>query len=268
MEIKYVIADPTGNITALVETPVQQRQQPNVAALLMERHPRVEQVGFLGHGPGCHISLRMAGGEFCGNAAMSAAAVCLSRRGPLDGEAAIRVRVSGASESVPVSVSPGQSGFVCCVQMPLPKSISVINFKLGSRVLRSPVVSFSGISHVIVPGNTDRAAAEPALRRWCSGEKLKAAGLMLLDESSLSLTPLVYVPEADTMFWESSCASGTSAVGAWLSERDGRDMSLSLSEPAGRLTVEARRGEGALCSLHLGGLVSIVSENILETVEI
>ena len=43
----YAILDPTGNITALVETPVDPARQPETAAALMARHPQVEQVGFL-----------------------------------------------------------------------------------------------------------------------------------------------------------------------------------------------------------------------------
>ena len=56
---------------------------------------------------------------------------------------------------------------------------------------------------------------------------------MLLDEASGRLDPLVYVPQADTLFWERSCASGTAAVGAWA----GPGTALSLKEPGGVLTV-------------------------------
>ena len=45
--LKYSILDPTGNITALVESPVPVSGQPSVADAVMERHPDVEQVGFV-----------------------------------------------------------------------------------------------------------------------------------------------------------------------------------------------------------------------------
>ena len=45
--LQYSIFDPTGNITALVESPVPVERQPAVAAALMARHPEVEQVGFV-----------------------------------------------------------------------------------------------------------------------------------------------------------------------------------------------------------------------------
>ena len=89
--IIFSILDPTGNITALVESEVSIDRQPSVAAGIMDLYEDVEQVGFVGFSRNdvhmgcdsntgmadnnCHIDcqLRMAGGEFCGNAAMSAA---------------------------------------------------------------------------------------------------------------------------------------------------------------------------------------------------
>ena len=46
-QIKYCIFDPTGNITALVESPVIIDRQPGVADGIMKKHPEVEQVGFI-----------------------------------------------------------------------------------------------------------------------------------------------------------------------------------------------------------------------------
>ncbi|MBQ9612826.1 MAG: hypothetical protein IJV14_09590, partial [Lachnospiraceae bacterium] len=45
--IKYSIMDPTGNVTALVESPVGLSMQPDVADRIMKKHPEVEQAGFL-----------------------------------------------------------------------------------------------------------------------------------------------------------------------------------------------------------------------------
>ena len=43
--LRYTILDPTGNITALVETSVPVEKQPGIAAEIMKCHPKVEQVG-------------------------------------------------------------------------------------------------------------------------------------------------------------------------------------------------------------------------------
>ena len=43
--VRYVLMNPTGNLTALVISPVQPRERPAVTAALL---PRCEQVGYLG----------------------------------------------------------------------------------------------------------------------------------------------------------------------------------------------------------------------------
>ena len=92
---RYCLLDPTGNITILAGLPVgpeQRNDLPGIAASLMEKEPSAEQVGFLGPGDGnCDLSLTMAGGEFCGNATMSAAAVFLASREPAEALTAVRI---------------------------------------------------------------------------------------------------------------------------------------------------------------------------------
>ena len=96
-----MILDPTGNITALAESPVSIEEQPAAARKLMLHHPEVEQVGFVRFAPpdgnGVSAALRMAGGEFCGNASMSAAALCLLRDPEKEAEE-LRIRASGAAQ--------------------------------------------------------------------------------------------------------------------------------------------------------------------------
>ena len=70
---------------------------------------------------------------------------------------------------------------------------------------------------------------------------LDGLGLMFLEEGPAArrMTPLVFVPGADTVFWESSCASGSSAVGMCLASREGTPVDLSLAEPGGKLHVKS-----------------------------
>ncbi len=169
-EICYILMDPTKNMTILVETPVPPESQPSVAARLMEREPAAEQVGFLsasggtGHSEStsaasmpdaadrpaqCAISLRMAGGEFCGNAAMSAAAYYSMCAGITEGQ--VSVQVSGTPAPVTVDIKRPENGTVtsrrAAVHMPHPVSVETISFPEGQIF---PVVTFLGISHVIV----------------------------------------------------------------------------------------------------------------------
>lgn len=246
MELIYSLLDPTKNMTVLVDTPVPISRQPLCAAKLMEREKTAEQVGFLSPGKlgEYNIAMRMAGGEFCGNATMSAAALYAMRTGLTQGQ--VSVSVSGASLPVTVDVKKQTDG--SCkgtVQMPLPRSITSARLELNGSTLLLPVVNFPGISHVILElpasGET-KEAVEQSVKHWCRVLNADSLGVMLLDRAENRLTPLVYVPEANTLFWESSCASGTAAVGAYLANQTGAPIAIALKEPGGILTVEAVPG--------------------------
>ena len=250
------IWDPTGNITALVESPVAPERQPDAAAALMRRHPAVEQVGFLRFparpdADGVSAALRMAGGEFCGNASMCAAALCLLRRDAGQGtEELVRVRVSGAEEPVTVRLRREEAeSFRARVRMPAPRSVGEADFAFGGVSGRLPLVRMAGISHILIgPGSgfgallRDRAAAGRAVRAWCAELGAEGLGLMFLGETAgeTHLTPLVYVPGSGTEFWEHACASGSAAIGMALAARGGAPVRLTLREPGGVLTVESR----------------------------
>lgn len=259
-DIKYLIFDPTGNITALVETGVDPADQPAAAAGIMEREPDVEQVGFVtlaGGEPddGIPVSLRMAGGEFCGNATMCAAALYMMRAG-MQGEADIKVRVSGTSGAFDVSLARrGPEEFAAAVTMPPALSIDELKLSGGaypdSDSLSLPIVRMEGIAHVIIEPDSgffglkdDRALAETLLRGWCGAIGAECLGMMFVGDGgagsgSRSLTPLVYVPGADTMFWENSCASGSAAAGIYLAAKEDRPVDVSFEEPAGNMRVES-----------------------------
>ena len=276
--INYCIFDPTGNITALVESSVPVDEQPAVAAEIMAAEPAVEQVGFITYTDdkaaavsGVPVSLRMAGGEFCGNATLCAAALYALKKG-LQGSADVRVKVSGAPEPLAVSLEQtGEAAFAGAVTMPPAKSIDELKLSNGTlsdeSALRLPVVRMGGIDHIIIEPDSgflglkdDKALAENLIRGWCSALGSDCLGMMFLGESSgdfsdeagqpagtlnspalsrRTLTPLVYVPGADTMFWENSCASGSAAAGLYLAAQAGTSVDVTFDEPAGRIRVES-----------------------------
>ena len=82
--------------------------------------------------------------------------------------------------------------------------------------------------------------AERLAREWCAYLNSDALGLMFLNREEESLTPLVYVPGAGTLCWETACASGTTAVGAYFAAKTGRPVNLKLKQPGGVLEIDAR----------------------------
>ena len=239
MELAYTLLDPTGNRTVLVKTPVPAERQPALALALMAAEPAAEQVGFLSPGGAdADIALRMAGGEFCGNAAMCAAAVRAEEK--RTAEADLLVRVSGARLPVPVRVRLQSDGSRLCEarfpEHPIPE-LAVL--PLNGETRRFSLVRFGGIAHLILPGDLDRALAEHAAPDWCAFLGAEALGCMLFDEDAGRLTPLVFVPGAQTLCWERSCASGSAAVGAFLAWKRGAAVEADLAQPGGILHVSA-----------------------------
>ena len=242
--IRYSILNPNGNITALVESQIPQEMQPEIAGKIMDLHPDVEQVGFvcfhdeeplhsgdrlpdgiqvrLPDGDrlpnGIQVRLRMAGGEFCGNASLSAAALYLHRQESAGSDAVpypaepsgascfmgdgsesgvcrektALLSVSGFSGTVEVKLQAEESGrFVGAVAMPPAVRISRREFSFDTIKDTLPLVQMEGISHIMIEPEsaffslTERKdAAEEAVKRWCSDLGADCLGLMFLKACS------------------------------------------------------------------------------------
>ena len=283
--LHFSILDPTGNITALVEDPVELSKQPLVAAEIMRRYPEVEQVGYLTYRKEgeSRVQMRMAGGEFCGNASMSAAALYQMRCGNrdlalTDSPVCLTLKVSGAAQPVRVQLDQiGNDAFRCSIDMPPAISIEEKRFEYKKLCGVLPLVRMEGIIHLIIEQDSpfyalihDRQSAQEAVRSWCSQLGADGLGLMFLGGSPVrsdrsqnsgsslerkdhkgsekvaesDLTPLVYIPGSDTVFWENSCASGTSAAGMYIADRSEVPVAMSFREPGGRLEVESHSAAG------------------------
>lgn len=263
MNISYTKIDPSGNITLIVDSFVPRKEQSRIASELMAHDPEAEQVGFLeaASDPCCAVHLQMMGGEFCGNATLSAAAVIMRQFG-LD-SCDMLIEVSGAPE--PVKVTGAIFSLDCFngeVAMPLPESISECSFFDGFDCYTLPLVRFPGICHAIAPVDAiSREKAEAVIGTWCRQIKSDALGLMFFDKNKSTLTPLVYVESTGTAVWEGSCASGTAAVASYLAELDGEHASVCLFEPRGRLSAEAACSGSQVTSLKLSGSAVIRGKN-------
>ena len=255
MKNSYYYADPTGNITLLAPLLPDGADIGREAKKLMTLEPSAEQVGFLGNsGAGYDISLQMAGGEFCGNATLSAAAVfCINTERKLDDAEIVRVSASGAAAPVPVLIKQtGNKTFLGTVSMPLPLDISIADLQCDGERFSLPIVRFEGITHLLSFRPLRIETAEKILKEQCSALQADALGIMQIDTNTGTLLPFVYVPKSGTLFREGSCASGTTAAGSWFRKKIGPGR-WEFAEPAGNLIIDAQ-GDGRLL---LTGSVSI-----------
>ena len=260
MDLSYILADPSGNTTAFVLSPVSPGQYGPVARSVMALLD-AEQVAFVHHG-----RMDMMGGEFCGNASRSFAlwqalhtgdGRCLS---PFSGEKTETVTVSGAPHSLTVTLRGEEDRLYAAIEMPLPRRVLPLEQSpLGPCTL----VEYPGISHILLedrdPLDTDLSNANALL----SGLSAESGCFGLLYRSGDRMRPLVYVRDTDTCVWESSCASGTCAVAAALALRQDKTLSLELFQPGGSLMAKATVERGRLVSLTLDGPVTFPKSGIL-----
>ncbi len=260
MDLRYILADPRGNTTAFVLTPVARADYGPVARRVMAALD-AEQVAFVHDG-----RMDMMGGEFCGNASRSFAlwqalhtADGLSLR-PFTGEQTVTGRVSGAPHPLEVTLRGDGRSLRAAVAMPLPRRVLPLSDPaLGPVTL----VEYPGISHLALenrqPQDTDLTAARSLLARLEAEDC--CFGLLYVD--STHMRPLVYVRDTDTLIWEASCASGTCAVAAARALAQKSDLQLELFQPGGSLTAKAYLQNGQLTALTLDGPVTFPKSGTL-----
>ena len=254
MRIRYIPADPAGNLTALALTRVPPGLRAQAAAQLM-RQAAVEQAAFVDEESLSSPLPRMdmMGGEFCGNASRAFGLYAAVRRGL--GERELRVRVSGASEPVLVTLEPERGR--AFAQMPLPHALETV--RVGEKAV--PVVRMEGIAHAVLLGE----APSPALAQAVLASMPRESAQGVLFSQGARMTPLVHVAATGTSVWESSCGSGSVAL-AWLLSRnlpDG-DHAFSFAEPGGSIEVRVSIRSGRAAFATMGGRVSLGAEREIE----
>lgn len=273
MKLHYYKCNPTENMTILVMDPVPKREQAAVATRLMaENHLFAEQVGFVtlvNHSEqetGVHAKLNMMGGEFCANATRSLAAVLHLQGLPgvfIDGGQEYFLQVSGVEEKLRCRVLPldREATYQASVELPRPLKMKTLQINHDNRLVAGTLVVFPGITHLVVDDTqlTDRNTFYPTIMKQLTHRKDEALGIMFYNPSTHYITPLVWVRETDTLFWEKGCGSGTAAVGAYLADHHQRSVMVDIKQPGGVLSIEAEWDQG-IRKLCLTGEISIVSE--------
>lgn len=251
MTIDYYILNPSGNITILITTKVDEKLHKNVASKIMNLHPEAEQAGFVGINKDGLPFLKMAGGEFCGNATLCTSALYLHRHGIKPNESA-NIKIDSSGAEMPISVKltcDSEAEYHGTVEMPSPVKIESKIFNLNEKEYELPVVNFGGIEHIISEIKMSQSEAEEAAVKWCKDISAPCLGIMFVDDDKL--TPLVYAPGADTLCWESSCASGTTAAGVYFAAKENKKTDISFNEPGGILRIQAAPGKAPELTNHL-----------------
>jgi diaminopimelate epimerase len=262
MTIDYLVADPSGNTTILVLTPVPKEEHSALAAKLLALPGiEAEQVGYVTREAGKPLRVDMMGGEFCGNASRSAAAWALACDGGTQG--VYDVSCSGCDTVLPAKVAQKGDGlYEAFIEMPYPEDVSGVLVDAGDVPARFFRVDLPGITHFVhfVPDleGIDKEKYWHILADYVDGEDFPAYGLILCDTKEQTMIPAVYVRDTDTLYWENSCGSGSAAVAAALACTTHKNVACYMKQPGGTLAIAAKVGEqGELQQIFIGGPVKL-----------
>lgn len=256
-KLTYLRANPTGNITLLVTSSVDRIDQPRVSAAMMKAL-NCEQVGFIESAgrEDALCRLQMMGGEFCGNATVSAAAMIARNQGVTEGKSVtVPLEVSGAEGILKCRVTNCGKYYTGTVKMPRVNRIE--------ELPQGTLVRMNGIAHLIVSEKYDMEMAEKTLRGLADCLEEDACGLLQWVDGFM--IPLVYVKKTNSMVWETSCASGSTAIGCIAAARNKAGTAVTeVHQPGGKLTVEAGSENGMITEAFLTGETRLLEEGLFQ----
>ena len=258
---RYVLLDPTGNLTALVLDPADPEDERLLTSELLKLS---EQVAYLEppKEPGAVAAIRLMGGEFCGNAAMASAAWLIRDEAEQGRPKTLLLEVSGAAVPVCCTVLKTADGFEGTVEMPGAPEIGT------ETICGIPftAVRMEGITHLICDDRAfEREEAESLLRKIAGLLPDEAIGLIQWDRAEQYMQPLVFVRGSGSLVWEHGCGSGSAAVGAAEALRNGAgETETKVKQPGGTIRVSAAVGNGKILSVKISGRVELGKETIIE----
>lgn len=275
MKLNFIKVNPSENMTVFIEDDLPREKYFEIANKIMNYNSiHAEQVGFIEkpENPKSRASarLQMMGGEFCGNASRSLAAVAVQRGFPniaeKDGKYLVPLEASGIDGVIGCQVEQKSSnGYEVALEMPLHRSISGIELEYKNEIFRGTIVDLPGISHAVF-FTDDRSLGEDffeAVRASIKEFNYDAFGIMFYDEKEEFMKPLVYVKDTDSLIWERSCGTGTVALGVVMAHLGKQSVDRNVNQPGGQMQITTVWKENGLESIVLKGMVYIVAEGVV-----
>lgn len=260
---KLTIIRPGGNDTALIEGIPPKSLRKSINDEVMKKFPSIEQVGFYTYSKNNKKArLEMAGGEFCGNATRSLAYLLLEgRKGTLD------IKVSGTKDFLKTGIKKPNTAFA---QMPIYEEEKRIR-KVADDIYMVPL---KGITQVItaLPAISNeiflKKTAREILDTYNLLSSVPAAGVMFISEinGKIQIDPIVWVRDIQTFFYETACASGTTAVGLYLAKyKNLANKPISIVQPSGSsISIIVQKESSSLLSALIDGPIAKLDEIMLE----
>lgn len=262
MKINVVIANPANNITAFVLNDIEKKDYISIAQKLMNKKEfNIEQVGFVKEPIiGGELRLEMMGGEFCGNATRSFGLYLAKCKGLLD-SGSVNVEITGCNTTLNVETNVMKEK--ASVSMPLMQRLEKISIDADSEFY---LVVFEGIIHVIIENkDIDNHLIENVKKVLMEKYNPDALGVMFLNIKDISMKPVVYVRDTNSLIYESSCGSGTVAAAIYLCRNENEGVfTYEISQPGGIITSKIIKKDGIVKESYIDGKVTLSDEIVIE----
>ncbi len=217
----YVIKAAGGNPTAIrtiKSEPTRQDYESFGTELMLETEKfGVEQAGFLLEKQTSSYHFEMSGGEFCGNAARSAAVIVSL----LEKKEQNSFTMSGFQNPVSSHVKRiNETKFTVTCEFP---NLPVLINPARVNDMEMNIVDLGGIVHVVInspfPSDSHQDEHKKIMEKLSLGDR-GAIGVIWTNkiENGIRIDPVVWVKSINTYFHETSCGSGTIAVAATTGE--------------------------------------------------
>ena len=252
---KVTFVRPGGNDTAIVWDNIARELQGDISKQIQAQFETIEQVMFV-ESVGDQVRGQMAGGEFCGNATRSLGYLLLEGN---DGD--ITINVSGTKKPQSISVKDQFSR----TSIPILNDLDCVQIDQDGYQVMMDGIAFQ-IMDKTDPIN--KAQAMNILNRKGLSQRYPASGLILLeksDDNTYTIDPYVYVRDTGTLYYETGCGSGSTAVGLMLSKQSGTSLNdIEIRQPSGMsLYVSVQRNERGFLSASVNGPVEILSQQAI-----
>lgn len=227
----YYLYSPGGNDTALVEgNNLDNQIKKIINDKIMCIHHNIEQVGFVNTDK---YKLEMAGGEFCGNATRSAAYYYLNGK---PGE--INISVSN-DMIIKAGINDDEKAWA---QIPVYDSKNCIK-AIDNGIYE---VIMNGIKYVILDEDIskdyllDKKSIKENAMNILNKYKVKdseALGVIFLESKSdkIKIHPVVWVKSINTLFYETACGSGTTAVAILQAVNTSKNQNIDIIQPSNQI---------------------------------
>lgn len=250
----YYLYSPCGNDTALVEgISINEQIRKELNDKIMKIHPNVEQVGFINKD---EYKLVMAGGEFCGNATRCATYYYLKGK---KGKIEINVSNNTVVESGIDEHGKVWSEIPLCNEKNILKKIDDDVYEININGIKYIILEKELSKNYLENKKNIKSNAMGIIKKYDIKDE-KAIGIIFTEKIKMKIKihPVIWVKAINTIFYETACGGGTTAVGILEAIKNNKSQYIDIIQPSNKIiTANIILKKGTLDKAYISGVVKV-----------